>query len=226
MLRVGLTGGLGSGKSTVAAIFAKLGAHVLHADEIGRELMQPGQPAYVALLQHFGPGVLVGAPGSELDRRELARIAFGEGRVEELNALVHPLVIRRQAEAAESIAQQEPEAVVVVESALIFETKYGEPSQSGEQPWRARFDRLVLVTAPEAEKIARFVRRATESGDQRSTDELAAEARRRLAAQMPDSQKIGACDFVISNDRDLPALQAAARAVWSRLDQEAREARA
>jgi dephospho-CoA kinase len=136
-------------------------------------------------------------------------------------------VIRRQAEAAESVTQQEPEAVVVVESALIFETKYGEPSHvSGEQPWRARFDRLVLVTAPEAEKIARFVRRATESGDQRSTDELAAEARRRLAAQMPDSQKIGACDFVISNDRDLPALQAAARAVWSRLDQEAREARA
>ncbi len=88
MLRVGLTGGLGSGKSTAAKLFAAHGAHVLQSDAIGRELMQPGQAVYAAIVQHFGPGVVL--PDGRLDRAALAQIAFAEGRVEELNAIVHP----------------------------------------------------------------------------------------------------------------------------------------
>ena len=96
MLRVGLTGGLGSGKSTAARLFAALGAHVLQSDAIGRELMEPGQAVYAAIAAHFGDGVVL-ADG-RLDRGKLARIAFADGRVEELNAIVHPAVIAREAE--------------------------------------------------------------------------------------------------------------------------------
>ena len=146
MLRVGLTGGLGSGKSTAGRLFRSHGAHVLEADAIGRELMQPGEPVYAAIVDHFGPGVI--SPNGELDRHALARISFAEGRVEELNAIVHPAVIARQAELAEAIFAQDVGAVVMVESALIFETKHsGEEKGEG---WRRRFDRLILlVTAPD-----------------------------------------------------------------------------
>ena len=123
MLRVGLTGGLGSGKSTAARMFAELGAHVLSADEIGRGLMQPGQTVYAQIVERFGPGVV--AADKTLDRAALARIAFAEGRIEELNAIVHPATIASQAAAIDRIAARDPGAVVIVESALIFETKHG-----------------------------------------------------------------------------------------------------
>ncbi len=122
MLRVGLTGGLGSGKSTAARLFAAHGAHVLQSDTIGRELMEPGQAVYAEIVDHFGNGVVL--PDGQLDRAALAKIAFAEGRVEELNAIVHPAVIARQAELTDAIFQRDPHAVVIVESALIFETKY------------------------------------------------------------------------------------------------------
>ena len=151
MLRVGLTGGLGSGKSTVGAMLRELGAYVLSADEIGRKLMEPGQSVYAAIVAQFGSAVV--KTDGTLDRGALARIAFADGRVEELNAIVHPATIGLQAKIAEEIFRRDAEAVVVVESALIFETKYGEG-------WRERFDRMVLVTAAEELKIQRFVERS------------------------------------------------------------------
>src|SRR5277367_4928413 len=96
MLRVGLTGGLGSGKSTVGRMFAELGAAVIDADEVGRSLMQPGQAVYDRIVEHFGPQV-VRADGN-LDRRALAEITFGGGRIEELNRIVHPGTIAAQEE--------------------------------------------------------------------------------------------------------------------------------
>src|SRR6202051_4196398 len=128
MLRVGLTGGLGSGKSTAARLFAALVAHVLQSDAIGRELMEPGQAVHSAIVDHFGNGVVL--PDGRLDRVVLAKIAFDDKRVEELNAIVHPAVIARQAELSEAIFQQDRRAIVIVESALIFETKYGETKYS------------------------------------------------------------------------------------------------
>src|SRR6267154_6797961 len=141
MLRVGLTGGLGSGKSTAARFFAALGAHVLQSDAIGRELMEPGQAVYAAIVDHFGDGVV--QPDGRLDRAALAKIAFDDGRVEELNAIVHPAVIVRQAALIEAIFQQDRHAFVIIESALIFETKYsetkyGETKSSRTKPGEAK----------------------------------------------------------------------------------------
>ena len=128
MLRVGLTGGLGSGKSTAARRFAELGAVVFSADEIGRDMMQPGEPVYAAIVARFGAEVV--SPDGTLDRSALARIAFSgrdtdAGRLEELNAIVHPAVIARQAALMDEVAARDANAVAIVESALIFETKYG-----------------------------------------------------------------------------------------------------
>ena len=211
MLRVGLTGGLGSGKSTAAAIFKSLGAHILSADEIGRELMQPGQPVYSAIVATFGPDVLLET--GQLNRPALARLAFEENRLDELNAIVHPAVIARQTDLAYEIGQRDPQAIVIVESALIFETKYGgsrereEPNQS--DGWRYRFDKLVLVTAPEELRIARFIARST-TGHTAPPEEIAsleAEAHRRIAQQIPDDQKASLCDYILTNSGSVTELE-------------------
>lgn len=209
MLRVGLTGGLGSGKTTAARLFAALGAHVFSADAIARELMEPGQAVYHAIVAHFGNGVVM-ADG-RLDRPALARIAFGEGRVEELNAIVHPATIARQAQLSSKIFARDASAVVIVESALIFETKYG-----GHSGVRDRFDKLILVTAPEEVKIARFVARCVGDGavSAKRRAELEDEARRRMGQQMSDEQKSGLCDYVLANGGPLTELEWQVDQLW------------
>ena len=215
MLRVGLTGGLGAGKSTALARFAALGAKVFSADEIGRQLMQPGEAVYAAIVEHFGSSV-VSADGS-LDRPALARIAFGNdseggGRIEELNAIVHPAVIARQLELLDEVGRREAEAVAIVESALIFETRYG-----GEGGLSRRFDKLIFVRAAPELKIARFVARAsqqtTPSEEARQT--LEDDARRRIAQQIDDEQKAARCDFILSNDSTIAQLESQVDALWS-----------
>ena len=210
MLRVGLTGGLGSGKSTAAKLFAALGAHVLLSDAIGRELMERGQLIYDRMVAHFGPNVVLS--DGTLDRAALARIAFTEKRVEELNAITHPLVIARQIELTEEIFQQEPHAIVMVESALIFETKYGADGSR----WQSRFDKIILVTAPEELKIARFVDRSSagEIISQEQRAELEAEARRRLAQQISDEQKSALSDYVLTNNGALTELEWQIDQLW------------
>jgi dephospho-CoA kinase len=203
-LCVGLTGGLGSGKTTVARIFEQLSAHVISADDLGRQLMEPGTPVFNAIVERFGPEV-VGVDG-RLNRPELARLAFSEGRVEELNAIIHPATIARQAELAEAIFAEEPDAVIVVESALIFETKFG-------AGWRERFDKMILVSAPDELKVARFVARS--GGGERP--KLEAEARRRLARMISDDVKAAECDFVIRNEGSLASLRSQVIEVWQRL---------
>ena len=228
MLRVGLTGGLGSGKSTAARLFAAHGAHVLQSDTIGRELMEPGQAVYSEIVHHFGKGVVL--PDGRLDRAALAKIAFTEGRVEELNAIVHPAVIARQAELSDAIFQRDPHAVVIVESALIFETRYGETRYSetkydaaqdmGTRPWHSRFDRIILVAAPEEVKIARFVARSAAGSvltEERRT-ELETEARRRIAQQIPDEQKSAFCDYVLTNGGPLTELEWQVDQLWPLLE--------
>jgi dephospho-CoA kinase len=257
MLRVGLTGGLGSGKSAVGAVFAEGGAHVFSADDIGRALMQPGEPVYAQIVEHFGPGV-VGTDGL-LDRRVLARLAFDEGRLPELNAIVHPAVLRAQAELLDEVEKNDPAGIAVVESALIFEVSSDAVSRhtvsrdtaqaanrtapgaspgagSGSGPakdWRSRFDKLVLVTAPDDLKVARYVARVappeTRPGTRPDTRpdatqelraRLAADARARLAAQIPDAEKIPLCDYVIENTETLVLLRRKAQAVLAALRRE------
>jgi dephospho-CoA kinase len=219
MLRVGLTGGLGSGKSTAARLFASHGAHILQADAIGRDLMEPGQKVYAAIAAHFGAGVVM-ADGS-LDRAALAKIAFADGRVEELNAIVHPAAIARQEELTDAIFRRDPLAIVIVESALIFETNYGSVNDGrskvgNAKRWQSRFDKIILVTAPEEMKIARFVARSTGgvaiTAERRA--ELEAEALRRLAQQVPDEQKSAQCDYVLTNGGALSELEWQVDQLW------------
>ena len=222
MLRVGLTGGLGSGKSTAAQRFAALGARVFSADAIGRQLMQPGEAVYAAIVAHFGLGVVKadGSPRGTLDRSALARIACTDGRLEELNAIVHPAVIARQADLMDEIAARDANAVAIVESALIFETKYG-----GEVGCRRRFDRLIFVKASEELKIARFVARA--AGSKTLSDEerraFEAEARRRIARQIDDESKAAKCDYVLTNDGSVEQLHAQVDALWPVLKDAAKQ---
>ncbi len=181
MLRVGLTGELGSGKSTVGHLLAQHGATVLSSDEMGRAIMQPGQAVYRAIVDRFGPAVVL--PDGQLNRPELARLAFDptNSRVEELNAIVHPAVLTEQERRIAELAQTQPDALVVVESALIFSTKHA----GGEEPWRKRFDRIVLVTAPDERKVERYVQRVA-AGRELSPEKqasLRADAEARLAAQ-------------------------------------------
>ncbi len=222
MLRVGLTGGLGSGKSTAAHRFAALGAQVIYSDDIGRELMQPGHAVYAAIVAHFGPEV-VKADGA-LDRSALARLAFGGGesgggRIEELNAIVHPATIARQAELIGQIAARDADAVAIVESALIFETRFG-----GKGGLRSRFDKLILVCAPQALKVARFVARAAggRSLNEEERHALEADARRRIARQIDDEQKAASCDYVLTNDGPVEQLLAQVDALWPELRDAAR----
>src|ERR1700733_1881334 len=121
MLRVGLTGGLGSGKSTVAQLLQELGAEVIESDELGRALMEPGQHSFSEIVRAFGPAV-VGTNG-RLDRAKLAELAFRGGRLNELNAIVHPAVIEAQRRWANEVFARDPDAVTVVVSALIFEVE-------------------------------------------------------------------------------------------------------
>ncbi|HEY3746245.1 MAG TPA: dephospho-CoA kinase, partial [Gemmatimonadaceae bacterium] len=175
MLRVGLTGELGSGKSTVAQMLAAHGAVVLSSDEMGRAMMQPGHAAFTQIVERFGPTIL-NADGT-LNRHALARLAFdpNNSRIEELNAIIHPAVIAAQAEKIAEIARAQPHAIVVVESALIFSTKH-----TPQGSWRSRFDCVVLVTAPDEVKIDRFIHRSTAGSNEA---QLRDDARRRLEAQ-------------------------------------------
>src|SRR5580692_8091310 len=115
MLRGGLTGGLSSGKSTVAAFLRELGANVIESDELGRALMEPGQQVFSSIVERFGPEVV--SPDGRLNRARLAEFAFKGGRIHELNAIVHPAVIAAQRQWMKEIFKRDPAAVAVIESA-------------------------------------------------------------------------------------------------------------
>jgi dephospho-CoA kinase len=212
MLRVGLTGDLGSGKSTVARMLAERGAIAFSSDAMGRAMMQPGESVYEAVVEKFGPGVVL--PDGTLNRRELSRLAFADKRIEELNAIVHPAVIAEQQRLIADLALLQPQAIVVVESALIFSTKHHVEGQR----WSDRFDEILLVTAPENVKIARFIERAS-AGRELSPDELTAltaDAYRRLKEQRAGKAHEQDC-IVIRNSGDIAALEARVTDVWRAL---------
>lgn len=224
MLRVGLTGGLGSGKSTVAEILETKGAYVIEADELGRKLMKPGQQVFAQLVAHFGNKII--EPNGELDRAQLAKIAFEEERVQELNAIIHPAVIEAQAEWMRSIIRKNPNAIAVVESALIFEVER-DARLRGEREglladWRRRFDRIVVVTAPDEMRVSRYVAKLTPPGLTGKAltsvqQKLTADARARIAKQIPQDEKAQRADLVLINDGDEAALEDKVEKLWQRL---------
>jgi dephospho-CoA kinase len=212
MVRVGLTGGLGSGKTTVAAIFRSLGAQVMEADAVGRAMMQPGEAVYAEIVRAFGPTV-VQADGT-LDRHALARFAFADGRLAELNAIVHPPVIAEQRRWMEALEKEQPDAVAIYETALLFEAS----RTAGTRDWQDRFDRRILVTAPEALRIARYVARmAGPDPDEATRLQLEAEARERMAAQMTDEEKMRLSDTIIRNDMSFEEVRRQTEAVYREL---------
>ena len=225
MLRVGLTGGLGSGKSTVAAMLRELGAEVTESDALGRAMMEPGQAVFAEIVKHFGPEV-VGADG-KLNRARLAELAFGHGRIKELNAIVHPPVIEAQKRWMEEVTARDPHAIAVVESALIFEV-VRDAQARGETnhpmaDWRKRIDRVVVVTAPEELKVKRYAARVSPDGAGREAIE--ADARERMNHQVPEAEKAAQADYVIDNSGDMAALRERVKALWLRLKAESNKSR-
>ncbi len=212
MLRVGLTGGLGSGKSTVAEMLRALGAEVSESDDFGRTLMEPGQPVYQQILRAFGPQVA--GPDGRLNRGALAKLAFAQGRIDELNAIVHPAVIEAQRQWMDQVFARNPNAIAVVVSALILEVERDANARGDRNPifadLRHRIDFLIVVTAPDDLKIARYLARTGQSGPAGEAD-----ARSRLAFQMPDSEKAARADAVLANDSDLGALRAQVEELWA-----------
>jgi len=205
VLKVGLTGGIAAGKSVVGEMFAVLGAHVIQADEISHQLMQPGETVYREVVSRFGPGIL--NPDGIVDRARLAELAFGNqpSRVQELNQIVHPAVIRRQQEWMEQVSQRDPHAVAMVEAALILEASMVE-----------NLDRLVVVTCRPEQRIERWARRL-------KVDEETArrEVARRMAAQLPDEEKVRAADYVIDNSGSLNETRRQVEEVYAVLKKEA-----
>ena len=217
MLRVGLTGGLGSGKSTVAGYLRALGAEVVEADELGRALMEPGQAVYAEIVRVFGQDV-VNLDG-RLNRTRLADLAFKGNRLQELNAIVHPAAIAAQRQWTEAVFLRHPAAIAVVESALIFEVERdarlrGE-TESVLANWRRRFDRVVVITALDEVKVARYAARLSPGPAGREA--AAADARTRLAHQIPDAEKAARADYVLENNGDRAALEAQVAQLWERL---------
>jgi dephospho-CoA kinase len=234
MLRVGLTGGLGSGKSTVAAALRALGAEVIEADELGRELMEPGQPVFSSIVERFGQEVV--SPDGRLNRARLAEMVFQGGRLNELNAIVHPAVIAAQEKWMDQVFARNRAAVAVVESALIFEVERdarlrGE-SETVLADWRRRIDRIIVVTAPDKLKVARYAARICPTGvgreagvpsDRSSSlgwEAVEADARLRLTYQIPDAVKAARADYVIDNAGDIASLRVQVEELWPRLKAE------
>ncbi len=207
MLRVGLTGGLCSGKSEVAEMFRRRGVHVLQADQLAHELMRPGQPVYEQVVNHFGRGIVQADGG--IDRRKLAALAFKPGRIEELNRIVHPAVVTQQEAWMDEVAKREPRGVAMVEAALIVEAGVAK-----------RFDKLVVVTSTPEQKIERFAARSPDA----DKDAARREARRRIAAQLPDEEKVRVADYVIDNSGTLAATEQQVEKVFADLKKLATEA--
>lgn len=196
-MNVGLTGGLGSGKSTVAALLGEHGAVIIDADVVAREVVRAGTPGFAAVVARFGPDV-VGRDG-ELDRAALARIVFADGAaLDELNAIVHPLVGSRSAELAAAVP---PGAVVVHDIPLLAENGLAD-----------RFDTVVVVEADREIRLARLAERGL----------TRAEAEARMAAQATDEQRRAIADEIVRNDDDLDSLARQIDRLWDRLSGSAR----
>lgn len=191
MLKVGLTGGIACGKSVVGEMFVALGAHLIQADAISHQLMQPGEAVYREVVRHFGSGIL--NPDGTVNRSRLAEAAFGAApenkpsRIEELNQIVHPAVIKRQDEWMEEVGRNDRCAIAIVEAALILEAGATK-----------RFGKIVVVTCHPEQRIQRWAARV---GVNEETARR--EVRRRMAAQLPDEDKIKAAHYVIDNSGSL-----------------------
>lgn len=198
MLRVGLTGGIGAGKSEVSRRLAAQGAIIIDADAIAREVVAPGTPGLTAVTQEFGTGVL--RADGRLNREGLGEIVFADpAKLESLNKIVHPLVGQRMAELERSAG---PESIVVHDVPLIAENDLA-----------GGYDLVVVVDAPPHVQIERLTRQRGMSAEQ---------ARARMAAQASREKRLGVADLVIDNSGSLAELDRQVGDLWAELRRRAR----
>ena len=183
MLKIGLTGGIATGKSSVGRMFAELGVHTIDADEIAHDLMRPGEKVYDEVVRRFGPEIL--NSDKTVDRSRLAELAFDQKRprIYELNSLIHPGVIERYQQWMEDIRRREPDAIAMLEAALLLEAGL-----------RRSFDKVIVVSCKPQQRIERWEKRLKVDAETARR-----EVTRRMMAQAPDEAKIQAADFVVDN---------------------------
>ena len=195
-LLVGLTGGIATGKSTVSVMFAHLGAKVVDADLLAREVVMPGQPALAGIVDEFGPGVL--QADGQLDRKRLGAVVFADpARRKRLEEITHPAIHARQQRILSVYDEEAFEGLVMWDAAVLIESGGAE-----------RMDRLVVVFADPATELARLMAR-----DHMSE----AEARGRIAAQMPVGEKAKLADYVIDNSGSRGETERQVRDVYRKL---------
>ncbi len=196
MISVGLTGGIGCGKSTVAGMFASLGAVTVNSDEIGRTLMQPGNVVYDRIVSGFGSEVVDSS--GQLDRAKLADIVFHSSeKLKHLNAIVHAPVLREIDRQVQLARRKDPNAVILVESAVLFEAGQNR-----------RFDKMVVVWCRPDQQVERYVAKSRISVE---------DIRRRMDAQMPGEEKKRLADFVIDTSGSMEDSEKQSREILTQL---------
>ncbi|MBI2880626.1 MAG: dephospho-CoA kinase [Candidatus Tectomicrobia bacterium] len=195
MLKVGLTGGIASGKSTIAAMFRRLGAQVVDADQVARRVVEPGRPALKEIAEAFGGGVL--RPDGSLDRGALARIVFADaGARARLNAILHPRIWKEEDRLFQMYEAQSPEGIVILDAAVLIESGGA-----------GRMDLMVVVDVDEEDQL----RRLASKGMPRE------EALARIRAQMPTAEKLKRADYVIDNRGSLERTRRRVGSIWRAL---------
>jgi dephospho-CoA kinase len=194
MLTIGVTGGIGSGKSTVAKILAELGAIVLDADKIAHSVYEPGAPAYDDVVAAFGKGIL--AADGTIDRKKLGPIVFADhAALERLNAIVHPRTFDRMRETIRNLRAQGERRPIVIEAAILIEAN-----------WQPLFDEIWLVVAPRERVIERVERDRGLKPEQTEA---------RIRAQLSDDERRKHASLVIENDRTIDELRVKLTALWA-----------
>jgi len=187
---VGLTGGIGSGKSTVAGMFEKLGAHIIYADELAREAIAPGTSGFDAVVARFGPEIV--HDDGRIDRKVLAASVFGQPEnMVDLEAIIHPRVAAALSALREAI---DPSKVVIYEIPLLVELEMAD-----------RFDKVVVVLAPAVDRIVRLKSRGLDDDD----------ILERMGQQVSDEERRAVADFIIDNAGNRDFLEKQVKEVWS-----------
>lgn len=193
MLTIGLTGGIGSGKSTVAKFLAELGAPVLDADQVGHAIYQPGGPAYQEMIDAFGREIL--APDGAIDRKKLGPIVFGDpAALKRLNAIVHPKMFARMREMVAAMRADGERKPIVIEAAILIEAN-----------WQALFDEIWLVAAAKERVIERVERDRGMKPEQTEA---------RIRAQLSDDERRRHASIIVVNDGTLEQLRARVAELW------------
>lgn len=198
MLRVGLTGGIACGKSTIAEMLVRRGAHLLSADALAHQTYDPGTATHAEIVRRFGPEIL--EENGRVNRKRLADVVFPD-RIAELNAVVHPAVIEAQNRWMQEVERTDPHGIAVVEAALLLEAGAAKD-----------FDKVIVVTCGFEQRVERYAARVG-----LPIDAARAEVERRSAAQMSDQDKAQRADYVIENSGSLDALDRQVEEVWRKL---------